>query len=75
MRTDVTPRDILLDRRIVERNIRKGVVTREEYERHLQTLPDVGSNAELIAARLGEREEADDDLDDLDDEDDADDEG
>jgi hypothetical protein len=75
MRTDVTPRDILLDRRIVERNIRKGVVTREEYERHLQTLPDVGANAELIAARLGEREEAVDDDDDLDDEDDADDEG
>jgi len=75
MRTDVTPRDILLDRRIVERNIRKGVVTREEYERHLQTLPDVAGNAELIAARLGEREEAIDDDDDLDDEDDADDEG
>lgn len=69
MRTDVTPRDILLDRRIVERNIRKGVVTREDYERHLQSLPDVGGNAELIAARLGEYDEADAADDDLDDED------
>jgi hypothetical protein len=59
MRTDITPRDILLDRRIVERNIRKGVGTREEYERHLQTLPDVGGNAEVIAARLGEYDEVD----------------
>lgn len=72
MRTDITPRDILLDRRIVDRNIRKGVVTREEYEKHLQTLPDVGGNAEVIAARLGEYDEAD--LPDEDDEDDADEE-
>ena len=70
MRTDVTPRDILLDRRIVERNIRKGVVTREDYDRHLQALPDVAANAEIISARLG-HQDADDDGDG----DDGDDEG
>ncbi len=61
MRKDVTPRDMLLDRRVVERNIRKGLVTREEYAQWLGTLPDGGTNAEVIHARLGEPE---DDLDD-----------
>jgi len=54
MRKDATPRDILFDRRIVERNLRKGIVTREEYEQYLLALPDVSANAEVISARLGE---------------------
>lgn len=72
MRKDVTPRDTLLDRRVVERNIRKGIVTREEYDGFLQGLPDVSAQAELIRARLGENEEpegadvGDDDEDDED---------
>lgn len=54
MRTDTTPQNVLFDRRIVERNLRKGLVTREAYEQYLQTLPDVSANAEVISARLGE---------------------
>lgn len=65
MRKDSTPRDMLLDRRVVERNIRKGIVTREEYEAFLKALPDSTDNSELIAARLGEDEEVlEDDVDD-----------
>jgi hypothetical protein len=58
MRKDSTPRDMLLDRRVVERNIRKGIVTREEYDTFLRELGDTAENSELITARLGEDEPA-----------------
>ena len=31
----------LFDNRTIERNIRKGLITRKDYEKHLKTLPDV----------------------------------
>ncbi|HVV52884.1 MAG TPA: hypothetical protein VHO06_24700 [Polyangia bacterium] len=31
----------LFDKRTVERNIKKGLVTRKDYEKHLKTLDDV----------------------------------
>ena len=31
----------LYDRRTVERNIKKGLLTRKDYEKHLKTLDDV----------------------------------
>ncbi len=31
----------LFDARTVERNIRKGLITRKDYEKHLKSLPDV----------------------------------
>jgi hypothetical protein len=34
-----TPR--LLDKRTVERNIKKGLLTRKDYEKHLKSLDDV----------------------------------
>ena len=34
-----TPR--LYDKRTVERNIKKGLLTRKDYEKHLKTLDDV----------------------------------
>jgi hypothetical protein len=54
MRKDITPRDMLMDRRVVDRNIHKGNVTREEFEKHLQSLPDVADQAVTVRARLGE---------------------
>ncbi|MBK6528673.1 MAG: hypothetical protein IPN17_13965 [Deltaproteobacteria bacterium] len=63
MRKDSTPRDMLLDRRVVERNIRTGIVTREEYDTFLRELGDTADNAESVTARLGE----DDLVDDIDD--------
>ncbi|MEM7436424.1 MAG: hypothetical protein AAF436_14810 [Myxococcota bacterium] len=32
--------DKLLDKRIIERNIDKGLISKEEYEQHLQQLAD-----------------------------------
>lgn len=32
--------DKVVDKRIVERNIAKGLVTKEQYEQHLAELPD-----------------------------------
>ena len=64
MRKDSTPRDMLLDRRVVERNIRKGIVTREEYDTFLRELGDTADNAESVTARLGE-DELVDDIDDV----------
>lgn len=58
----------LIDKRVVERNIKKGLVTREAFDKHLSALPDVADAAETIKARLGEDEEPE-----IDDEDDADD--
>jgi hypothetical protein len=54
---------MLLDRRVVERNIRTGIVTREEYDTFLRELGDTADNAESVTARLGE----DDLVDDIDD--------
>ncbi|HJL15093.1 MAG TPA: hypothetical protein RMH99_05525 [Sandaracinaceae bacterium LLY-WYZ-13_1] len=48
--------DFLLDKRVVERNIAKGLVDRKEYEKHLGALPDVEDNAE--ACTPDEPEEA-----------------
>jgi hypothetical protein len=31
----------LFDVRAIERNIRKGLITRKDYDKHLKTLPDV----------------------------------
>ncbi len=58
----------LFDVRTIERNIRKGLTTRKDYEKYLKTLPDVTDKAappEVAAA-----DDFDDDIDDLDDEDD-----
>ena len=71
MRKDTTPPHMLFDRRVVERNIRKGVVSKEEYSEWLGKLTDAAPNSEVIRATLGEND--DDDLeDDLDDADDGD---
>jgi hypothetical protein len=50
----------LFDRRVVERNIKKGLVTRKDYEKHLKSLEDVGPN---IASPEERAEEALDDDD------------
>lgn len=42
----------LFDRRVVERNIDKGLVTREEYEEYLDGLEDAEDNADVIEAEF-----------------------
>jgi hypothetical protein len=58
----------LFDKRVVERNIAKGMVTREEYERLLGSLPDVADQAEVLQVQLGNDAADQDDLADQDDE-------
>ncbi len=57
MRKDVTPLHSLVDRRVVERNIRKGIIGRDEYQSFLDGLKDSSANAEVVRARLGVDEE------------------
>jgi hypothetical protein len=59
----------LFDRRVVERNIKKGIVTRKDYEKYLKSLGDTATNIASPEERV-EDEPDDDDLDALDDEDD-----
>ena len=39
-REEAAPDPVLFDRRIVERNIKRGLVTRKDYEKFLKSLPD-----------------------------------
>jgi hypothetical protein len=38
----------LVDRRTVERNIQKGLISQKEYDTFVQTLPDVKDLGEVI---------------------------
>ncbi len=38
--------DFILDKRIVDRNIAKGILTREDFAKTLEKLPDSEENAE-----------------------------
>jgi hypothetical protein len=52
----------LFDRRTVERNIKKGLVTRKDYEKHLKSLEDVADKG-VYGADADETEDALDDAD------------
>ena len=43
-RDEEAPDPILFDRRIVERNIKRGLITRKDYEKFLKSRPDVSDN-------------------------------
>lgn len=64
----MTMSDKRFDRRLIERNLRNGVLTRDEYQKHLDGLPD--RTESMI--RLGDVESVDDDdvLENVDDEED-----
>jgi hypothetical protein len=57
----------LFDKRTVERNIKKGLISRKDYEKYLKGLEDIADKGVLG----GPAEEPDDDEDDLDAVDDA----
>jgi len=42
MARDQDVKSRLYDRRTVERSIKKGLITRKDYEKHLKALEDVG---------------------------------
>jgi hypothetical protein len=49
----------LFDKRTVERNIKKALIGRKDYEKHLKTLPDVGSKG-VYGGKDGEEGESGD---------------
>jgi hypothetical protein len=51
--------DRLYDRRTVERNIKKGLITRKDYEKHLKSLADVGDKG-VVGGTDGDAPDADD---------------
>lgn len=40
--------DQLLDKRIVDRNLQKGLLSKKDIEKHLNGLKDVSDNAEYV---------------------------
>jgi len=52
--------EFLIDKRVLQRNIGKGVVDAKEYEKGLAKLPDVQSNAEASGPFRGESRDDDD---------------
>ena len=42
----------VVDRRVVQRYLRKGVVDEKEYEQYLKRLPDVGEQAVPIESEI-----------------------
>ncbi|MFP5519340.1 MAG: hypothetical protein ACLGGX_05515 [Bdellovibrionia bacterium] len=36
------------DVRMIEKNLQTGVITKEEYEKHLKELPDLSNNVEQV---------------------------
>lgn len=46
----------LLDKRVVARNLKKGLVSAEAHEKYLRSLPDLENQAEPIQVQLGSDE-------------------
>jgi hypothetical protein len=65
-RDEAAKNDRLYDKRTVDRSIKKGLLTRKDYDKHLKGLDDVASKGVF-----GSPEDDDDDDEDLDDDDDT----
>jgi hypothetical protein len=66
---DVSKHPWITDIRLVERNIKKGVISRKDYEKYLKALPDQQDKV----ATMGDPSALDEDDLDIDDEDELDD--
>ena len=53
--------DRFFDMRTLERNLEKGLITHEEYEQYLQSVPDSAGYAEKVKAEFVEGVLDDDD--------------
>ena len=47
----------LVDRRVIERNIAKGLIEKKDYDKHLESLPDVAENAAEVELESGRAEQ------------------
>lgn len=44
------------DKRLMEIYLNKGLVTKEEIKKHLEELPDLGKNVDLLNLEKGDKE-------------------
>ncbi len=42
----------LIDKRVLKRNLVNGLISKEEYNKYLESLPDMADNAEPVIERL-----------------------
>jgi hypothetical protein len=56
------PENKLIDKRVAQRYLRKGIVDEKEHEKYMRALPDLADQAVPVEASMDS-----DDLDDLDD--------
>jgi hypothetical protein len=58
--------EFLIDKRVIERNVQKGIVDAKEHAKLLERLPDVQNNAQACQPEMeaAESDDADDDADD-----------
>jgi len=61
MSSQTTPASLLFDRRLMERNLRKGFLTQAEVDARLAAIPDCSANAERVAASLHDEPAVDED--------------
>jgi hypothetical protein len=74
------PLDTRFDKRLIERNLRKGIITEQDLQKHIDALPDVSAKSIPLTppaptpkpAPIYRAPNLDDDDDDEDDEDDED---
>jgi hypothetical protein len=52
------PKDMLFDVRIAARNVRKGLATKKDLEKHLKDLDDVAERGAPLEAKLEHRSHA-----------------
>ena len=45
------------DKRTIERNLKEGIITVEEWENFLRALPDVSDNVDFVMSEEGQTEE------------------
>ena len=42
----------VVDKRVQERNVRRGLLDRKDYEKYLKDLPDVGDKGEWVTPQM-----------------------
>jgi hypothetical protein len=49
------------DKRTIEKNLKEGIVSAEEWKKFLRSLPDISDNVDFVIIRKEEKEEASED--------------
>lgn len=42
----------VLDRRVVERYVHRGIVSQKDYDKHMKSLPDLAEQSEKLTSEL-----------------------